>query len=289
MARPQSKRFRSVVIMDAGAGLGREVALKFASEGSLVFGTAGSAAEVHDLKVASGGRVSLAACDATNVPGFRAWAEGVSDALDGAGLDILVNLPGCSRTGPLEAVTLDAIRRELELNVVGAIAAINAFLPSLRVAHGRVIQISSWMARLAVPFTGVSSASMAALEALLAVYRAEVLPFDVDVVTVTTDLIGRVAETDRSTQPLRPVSDLTRDQHDIYGKRLARATTRLEELAVGGAQVADVAARVVQVAQGRASTSHVFIGDRASEIVAAARSKNDTELDAFRLSMVGLE
>ena len=288
MSRPSSKRFRSVVVAGAGAGLGREVALKFASEGSVVFGTAESVAQVQDLKAASGGRVSLAACDITNMQGLRAWAEGVSEALDGAGLDVLVNLQESLETGPLEAMPLDVIRREIELNVVGAIAVINAFLPSLRVARGRVIQISSWIARLAVPFSGLSAASTAALEALSAAYRAEVQPSGVDVVMVTTDLIVPPGDTQRPTMSARPISDLTPAQRDFYGKRLATASTRLQELAIGGSHVAEVAARVVQIAQASAAASHVPVGDRAIEIAAAARSKNDAELDAFRLSLVGL-
>jgi len=288
MSRPSSKRFRSVVVAGAGAGLGREVALKFASEGSVVFGTAESVSQVQDLKVASGGRVSLAACDITNMQGLRAWAEGVSEALDGAGLDVLVNLQESLETGPLEAMPLDVIRREIELNVVGAIAVINAFLPSLRVARGRVIQISSCIARLAVPFAGLSAASTAALEALSAAYRAEVQPSGVDVVMVTTDLIVPPGDTQRPTMSVRPISDLTPAQRDFYGKRLATASTRLQELAIGGSHVAEVAARVVQIAQASAAARHVPVGDRAIEIAAAARSKNDAELDAFRLSLVGL-
>jgi NAD(P)-dependent dehydrogenase (short-subunit alcohol dehydrogenase family) len=276
------------VIAGAGAGLGREVALKFASEGSVVFGTAESAAQVQDLKAASGGRVSLAACDTTNMQGLRAWAEGVSEALDGAGLDVLVILQEAHETGPLEALPLDVIRRELELNVVGAIAVINAFLPSLRVARGRVIQVSSHIARLAVPFGGLSAASTAALEALSAAYRAEVRPSGVDVVMVTTDLIVPLGDMDRPTRPVRPISDLTPAQRGLYGKRLATVATRLEELAIGGTPVAEVAAQVVEIAQAPAPASHVPVGDRAIEIAAAARSKNDVELDAFRLSLLGL-
>jgi len=286
--RPSSKRFRSVVIAGAGTGLGREAALKFASEGYVVFGTAKSAAEVHDLKAASGGRVSLAACEMTNIPGLRAWAYGVSDALDGAGLDVLVNLPDYIEGGPLEALPLDTIRREFEVNVLGAVSLINAFLPSLRIAHGRVIQVSSWIANLAVPFSGPSAASMAALKALSAAYRTEVRPSGVEVVTVTTDLIRPVADTDPAVRSGRAVSNLTPVQRDLYGKRMTAAAARLEELAIGGADLVEVAARVVEIAQAGAAASHEAVSDRAIEIAAAAQRKNDAELEAFRLSLVGL-
>ncbi|MCW4460855.1 SDR family NAD(P)-dependent oxidoreductase [Sphingomonas sp. BT-65] len=288
MSRPSSKRLRSVVIAGAGAGLGREVALEFASEGSVVFGTAESAAQVQDLKAASGGRVSLAACDITNTQGLTAWAEGVSDALDGAGLDALMIVPERLESGPLEVFPLDAVRRELELNVLGSLSVINAFLPSLRIARGRVILVSSWIASLAVPFCGPSAASMAALEALSSAYRAEVQPSGMDVVVITTDLIRPAADTDRATRAVRAAAKLTPAQRDLYGKRMITTASRLEELAIGGTGIAEVAARVVQIAQARAPASHMPVGDRASEIIAAARSKTDAELDAFRLSLVGL-
>lgn len=286
MPRPSSKRFRSVVIAVAGAGLGREAALKFANAGYVVFGIAKSATEVHDLKVASGGRVSLAACDITNTSGMQAWADGVSDALDGAGLDVLVNLPGSIEGGPLEAMPLDAIRRELEENVLGAISLINAFLPSLRIAHGRVIQVSSWIASLPVPFSGPSSAAMAAMKALSATYRAEVQPSGVDVVTVTTDLIRPVADTGRTSRTIP--AKLTPTQRDLYGKRMSAAAARMEELAISGADLVEVADRVVQIAQADLAASHEAVGGRALEIAAAAQTKNDADLDAFRLSLVGL-
>src|SRR5882757_11355391 len=47
---------RSAAVTGAGGGLGRDIALGLAAKGYVVFGTAMSAAEVQDLKDASGGR-----------------------------------------------------------------------------------------------------------------------------------------------------------------------------------------------------------------------------------------
>src|SRR3984957_7808125 len=47
---------KSAVVTGAGGGLGRDIALGLAAKGYVVFGTALSAAEVQDLKEASGGR-----------------------------------------------------------------------------------------------------------------------------------------------------------------------------------------------------------------------------------------
>ena len=123
---------QSAAITGAGGGLGRDIALGLAAKGYIVFGTAISAAEVQDLKEASGGRVSLTVCDITKEQAVKAWAAGVSEALGGGGLDLLINNAGILTPGPLEVLPLDAIRHEFEVNVFGALSVMNAFLPALR-------------------------------------------------------------------------------------------------------------------------------------------------------------
>src|SRR5437660_9421867 len=103
---------QSAAITGAGSGLGRDIALGLAAKGYIVFGTAMSAAEVQDLRDASGGRVSLTVCDMTKEQAVKAWAGGESDALGDAGLDLLINNAGILTPGPIEILPLDAIRRE---------------------------------------------------------------------------------------------------------------------------------------------------------------------------------
>jgi len=43
------------------------------------------------------------------------------------------------------------VKREFEVNVFGAMSVTNAFLPALRKARGRIVQISTWTASLAAP------------------------------------------------------------------------------------------------------------------------------------------
>jgi NAD(P)-dependent dehydrogenase (short-subunit alcohol dehydrogenase family) len=72
---------RSAAITGAGSGLGSEIALDLVAKGYIVFGTAASAAEVRELKEASGGRVRLAVCDITKQQAVKAWIDDVSHAL----------------------------------------------------------------------------------------------------------------------------------------------------------------------------------------------------------------
>jgi len=179
------KSGRSVVVTGAGQGLGRKIALGLAAKRYIVFGTAATAQEAIDLRDASKGRVSLAVCDLRNAGTVNAWADGVCEAIGESGLEILINTTTHLAPAPLELVTLDEVRLGFEVNVFGGLAVINAFLPALRMAHGRIVQISSWTADTPRHFDGVSAASHAAMEAFSAAYRAELKPFGIDVIVAS--------------------------------------------------------------------------------------------------------
>src|ERR1700680_1128206 len=132
---------RSAAVTGAGGGLGRDIALGLAAKGYIVFGTAMSAAEVQDLEDASAGRVSLTVCDMTKEESVKAWAAGVCKTLGDSGLDVLINNAGILTPGPIEVLPLDAVKREFDVNVFGALSVINAFLPALRKARGGIVRV----------------------------------------------------------------------------------------------------------------------------------------------------
>ena len=77
------------------------------------------------------------------------------------GLAGLVNNAGAAYVGPVEMIPLEQIRRQFEVNVFGHLAVSQALIPLLRIARGRLINISSLNGILAVPFFGPYSASKA--------------------------------------------------------------------------------------------------------------------------------
>src|SRR6201993_2964177 len=209
---------RSAAVTGAGGGLGRDIALGLAAKGYVVFETAMSAAEIQDLKSASGGRVSLTVCDMTKEESVKTWAAGVSDALGDSGLDILINNAGILTPGPIEVLPLDAIRREFDVNVFGALSVINAFLPALRKARGRVVQVSTWTASVPLPFNGPSGASKAAMEVFTAVYRAELNRLGVDFVVAAAGNM-RTGGPAKTAAALARVADaMTPEQRELYGQ-----------------------------------------------------------------------
>ena len=67
-------------------------------------------------------------------------------------------------SGPLEAFTAEQARAQFEINVIGVLRLIRAALPHMRAQReGLLIQIGSVLGRIALPFSGLYSASKFAL------------------------------------------------------------------------------------------------------------------------------
>jgi NAD(P)-dependent dehydrogenase (short-subunit alcohol dehydrogenase family) len=278
---------KSAVVTGAGGGLGRDIALGLAAKGYIVFGTALAATEVQDLKETSGGRVSLTVCDITKEQAVRAWAAGVTDALGGE-LDLLINNAGILTPGPLEVLPLDALRREFEVNVFGALSVVNAFLPALRKGRGRVVQISTWTASLPLPFNGPSGASKAAMDVFATVYRAELKRFGIDVVLAVAGNMKTGGPAKTAAALARTAERMTAQERDLYGQAFDTFAAKLNSMQGDGLASAEAAARVIELAEQNPAPSFAPVGADAKEMLRIAREKSDEEQDALRLELVGL-
>src|SRR5580698_9158163 len=273
---------RSAAITGAGSGLGRDIALGLVAKGYAVFGTAMSDAEVQDLKGASGGRVSLALCDITKEADVRAWVRSVSAALgEGRGLDLLISNAGILTPGPLEVLPLDAIRREFDVNVFGALSVMTTFLPALRRARGRIVQVSTWTAHLPLPFNGPSGASKAAMEVFATVYRAELKRFGIDVVIAAAGNM-RTGGPAKTASALSRVGDaMTTEQRDLYGQTFRAFTAALNGMQNSGLASTAAAQRVIELAEQVPPPSIAPVGTDADEILRLVREKSYAELDTI--------
>src|SRR6202789_813271 len=240
---------RSAAVTGAGAGLGRDIALGLAAKGYVVFGTAMSSAEVQDLKDASGGRVSLTVCDMTKEESVKAWTAGVSEALGDSGLDILINNAGILTPGPIEVLPLDAIRREFDVNVFGALSVMNAFLPALRSARGRIVQVSTWTASVPLPFNGPSGASKAAMEVFATVYRAELKRFGIDVVVAAAGNMKTGGPAHTAAALSNIAERMSADQRQLYGTAFETFAARLDGMQGSGLASSSAAKRVIDLAR----------------------------------------
>jgi len=96
----------------------------------------------------------------------------------------LVNNAGIAVAAPLEFLPIDRLRQQLEINLVGQAAVIQAFLPALRRARGRIVNVSSIGGRVALPLVGPYNASKFGLEGLSDSLRRELRPQGIDVILI---------------------------------------------------------------------------------------------------------
>lgn len=288
MPPPTAQFSRSAVITGAGSGLGREIALGLAAKGYSAFGTALSEEEVQELQAASHGRVRLTVADMTQEAAVKAWAKGVTETVADAGLDLLINNAGILTPGPIEVLPLEAIRHEFDVNVFGALSVINAFLPALRQARGRIVQVSTWTASVPLPFNGPSGASKAAMEVLSAVYRAELKSFGIDVVVAAAGNMKTGGPAKTASALTRVAQAMTPAQRSLYGPAFASFTSKLNAMQGDGLDAALAAARVIELAEQTPAPSRAAVGADAELMLKAAREQSDAELDALRLRIAGI-
>ena len=172
---------KSVVITGASSGIGAACALHLDKLGLRVFAGVRRQADAEALKSKASSRLVAIALDVADTLSVSTAASAVAGAVGDAGLDGLVNNAGVVVTGPVEFLPLPELRRQLEINVVGQVAVTQAFLPLIRAARGRIVNMGSIAGRLATPFSSAYGASKFALEALTDALRLELAPWGISV------------------------------------------------------------------------------------------------------------
>jgi NAD(P)-dependent dehydrogenase (short-subunit alcohol dehydrogenase family) len=205
---------RSVLITGASSGIGLASAERLASAGWRVFGGVRSEEDADRLR-ASG--IEPVALDVTDPGQIAAVAEQVGPALDG-----LVDNAGIAVAAPLELVPLDELRRQLEVNVVGQVAVLQAVLPALRRSRGRVVFMGSVGGRSALPFLGPYAASKHALEAFADTLRVEIAPWGMTVSIVEPASVRTAIWTKGAEQAAAMQGHLDADAAALYADRIAR-------------------------------------------------------------------
>jgi NAD(P)-dependent dehydrogenase (short-subunit alcohol dehydrogenase family) len=203
-------KFSAVLVTGSSTGIGEACALELDRLGYRVFAGVRSEADGQKLKQQAGRRLTPIMLDVTDREMISDALKSIAEKLDGAPLVGLVNNAGIVVFGPLEALPLDALREQFEVNVVGQIAVTQACLPMLRAAKGRIVNMSSISGAVASPYLGPYCASKFALEALSDSLRLELRNSGVSVsliepVSVATPIWEKsLAKADSLTEQMSP-------------------------------------------------------------------------------------
>jgi NAD(P)-dependent dehydrogenase (short-subunit alcohol dehydrogenase family) len=150
--------------------------------------------------------------DVTDPGAIAAAAAGI-ERLDG-----LVLNAGIAIAAPLEFLPPEELAHQLDVNVVGQLRVLQAFLPAVRAARGRVVIVGSIQGRSALPFLGAYGMSKFALEAMADALRLELQPWGIHVAIVEPGLIA----TPMWTKPQRTLESYPPEAAELYGARVER-------------------------------------------------------------------
>ncbi|ANN76300.1 oxidoreductase [Bordetella flabilis] len=186
---------RTMLITGVSSGFGRALAEEALAAGYRVVGTVRSEQAKHDFESLNAARAFGRILDVTD---FDSIPDVVNDIEANLGpLDVLVNNAGYGHEGVMEESPLDAMRRQFDVNVFGAVAVTKCVLPHMRERrHGHILNITSMGGFITMPGIAYYCGSKFALEGISEVLGKEVRQFGIRVTAVApgsfrTDWAGR--------------------------------------------------------------------------------------------------
>jgi 3-hydroxybutyrate dehydrogenase len=198
---------RFALITGGGRGIGRAIALAFASEGAQVAVAARSLEQVEQVAREIADTFSTRAlpvvCDVSQVASIEKLFKDFNQTF-GRGPDILVNNAGIAESAPLTKTTDDLWQRHLAINLSGTFYCTRATLPQMIArGWGRVINIASIAGKTGAPYIAAYSASK---HGVLGLTRSVALEVALKGITVNAICPGYV-DTEMTT---RGIENITR-------------------------------------------------------------------------------
>jgi NAD(P)-dependent dehydrogenase (short-subunit alcohol dehydrogenase family) len=240
----------SVLVTGAARGIGKSIVERLASRGWDVIAGVRSQQDAKAVTHANPQRISAVILDITEADHIAALNESLP-----VRLDAIVNNAGIVVSGPMEAVTPDDWRKQLEINVIGQLAVTQAVLPRLRQSRGRIVFISSVNGQLSMPLVGAYCASKFALEAAADALRMELRPWGIDVVLVepaqTDTDMWRTADT----MVVETEAALAPEHRDLYAKHIVGFKKRIpvsQKIAVPAEKVSAIVEEALTARRPRA-------------------------------------
>ncbi|XP_046580572.1 17-beta-hydroxysteroid dehydrogenase type 6-like [Haliotis rubra] len=198
---------RVVLITGCDTGIGYGLAQRLILEGFTVVATCldveGPAA--REMKKNQNGRVHVLTLDVTSDESVELCFERTRKICKGTGLWSLVNNAGVVSFGDVELTTMDIFQKVVDVNLLGVTRVTKTFLPLVRYAKGRIVNVTSVKGLCAYPCFGAYNISKYGAEGLTDTLRLEMKRFGVKVIAVEPGNFGGATALwdERNTERLR--------------------------------------------------------------------------------------
>jgi short-subunit dehydrogenase len=202
-SRRKSLRDQVVVITGASTGIGKSYAIALAREGAKIVLAARTASKIEELaeeiKVKYNVETLAVPTDVSKEEEARNLIE---RALDRFGhIDILINNAGIATYGYFHNNNIEDLKKIMDVNFWGAVYCTHAVIPSMITrGKGKIVNISSFVGKRAVPVMAGYSASKYALGGFSESLRVEVKKYGIDVTVIyptstRTEIVNNALDT----------------------------------------------------------------------------------------------
>jgi NAD(P)-dependent dehydrogenase (short-subunit alcohol dehydrogenase family) len=281
---------RAVVVTGTSSGIGHACALRLAAEGFTVFASVRKLADANALRAAAPERIVPLQLDVTDRTSIERAAQTTRDSLHARGEQLygLVNNAGIGLAGPLEFLPLDDVEHILDVNVLGQVAVIQAFLPLLREARGRIVNICSVGDRIAIPFGGLLNATKSAFAMISETLRMELLPWGLRVVIIEPGSINTPAVEKTLGDPEGMLRAMPSDAERYYGRFFRTFIRRATAQERDGSPPTVVADAVLHALADAHPKRRYVVGKHANVLALLPRLVPARLLDWLRMKLFGL-
>lgn len=192
-----------IVITGASTGIGRNTAIKLAKLGHSVYGLSRNTELMEDLKAYG---IFPMQVDITSPQNITQVIQSI--LTKESDIDVLINNAGYGFYESLEECPINKAKALFDINVFALMQMTQAVLPTMRNSKsGTIINISSVVGKVTLPFMGWYSATKHAVEGLSDSLRMELKAFNIKVVIVEPGRIrSKFGHTALSLSNLNPVS-----------------------------------------------------------------------------------
>ena len=275
-----------VLITGASSGMGKACALRLSQAGYMVFAGVRKDSDAQILRQEGSSRLIPIMLDVTDEHMIAKAVQVVRQTIGTAELVGLVNNAGIAVTAPIELVPLEALRHIFEVNVIGQVAVIQAFLPLIRPARGRIINIGSVGGKITLPFGGPLCASKYALESINDALRMELRPWGIHVVLIAPGSIRTPAVDKFGTDAEAMASIFSPEGNALYVaayRAFVQSILEQEERGIGPTVVAE---GVYQALTARSPKKRYPIGPQSRLIPLLSSWLPASALDVLRTRLV---
>ncbi|MCW8407540.1 SDR family NAD(P)-dependent oxidoreductase [Legionella sp. PATHC035] len=172
---------RIILITGCSSGIGFDAVFALKKRGHRVIGSCRKKEDVQKLLDMGIEAVLLDVSDSSSIQ--SAFNEVL--VLTKGRLDVLINNAGYGQAGALEDISRDVLRAQFETNVFGLVELTNLAIPVMRQqGYGRIINLSSILGVISMPFRGAYNASKYAVEGISDTLRLELKSSGIDVITI---------------------------------------------------------------------------------------------------------